>query len=128
MPLERLGVEILLRGFQSLRNEGLHCFSAMGEEVLQLLLLRHGKLLEDEVGWILPTDRATDTHANAIVIGSGKGGCQALQTVVAIVAAGHFDSNRVEGDIELVVDDDDLCRFDLIKGGECLNWPPESFM
>ena len=48
-------------------------------------------------------------------------GPHGLQPVVAVVAAAELDPQRAEGDVELVVDGDDVRRVDLVERGERLD-------
>src|SRR4051794_16609017 len=80
----------------------------LGDEEGQLLALGGGEVLEHEVRRVLAAGRAADADADPeVVLGAGRPGDRP-QAVVAALAAAALEPDGGEGEVELVVDDDEV--------------------
>ena len=84
-----------------------------GEVLLDLLAGR----LQHEVGGVLPAGRSPDAHADAEELRRAQGALQGLQPVVTARAAAELDPKGAGGDVEFVVDRDQVLGLDVLLLG-----------
>ena len=75
------------------------------------------ELAQHVVGRILAAGRATDAEPHPFVVLAAERGRHGPQAVVPAVAAAALEPQRAEGQIELVVHDDDALDGDLVEPG-----------
>ena len=84
--------------------------AASTDEQVELLALGRGEVLEHEVGGVLAARGAADADPHPqVVLGAGGAGDRA-QPVVPALAAAALEPDDVEGEVELVVHDDEVGR------------------
>src|SRR3954451_6696490 len=102
------GVDLVLRRVETAGQQQLGGVGRLGDEERQFLALGRGEVLEHEVGRVLPAGRAADADAHPqVVLGPGRSRDRP-QAVVPTLATAALEPDAGEGDVELVVDDDEV--------------------
>jgi hypothetical protein len=111
------GVEALLGGGEPLEDERLDGVGRVRDQQLERAALGGGEGGEDVVGGVPAARRAAHAHPDSqVVLGAERLG-DVAQAVVPALAAAALQAHRVEGDVDLVVHDDDLLGGDAVVGG-----------
>ena len=82
----------------------------------QQLPLGGGKVAQHEVRGVHPARRTADSDPRPQVVTGAEGGGHRPQAVVAVVSAAQLQPDRAEREVQLVMDDDDPLRRDLVEG------------
>src|SRR3954451_6948376 len=102
------GVDLVLRRVETAGQQQLGGVGRLGDEERQFLALGRGEVLEHEVGRVLPAGRAggADAHPQVVLVpGRSR---DRPQAVVPTLATAALEPDAGEGDVELVVDDDEV--------------------
>ena len=80
------------------------------------------EILEHEIRRILAAGRAADAEPHSVVLPGAQGFGNRAEPVVPVVAAAELQLQRAEGQVQLVVHDDDPARLDLEELGGTRDW------
>src|SRR3954464_8550261 len=102
------GVHLVLRRLEPTVEQERGGVGGLGDEEGQLLALGRGEVLEHEVGRVLPAGWTADADADPqVVLAPGRAADRA-QPVVPALAATALEPDGPEGEVELVVHDDEV--------------------
>src|SRR5690625_4827479 len=108
-------VEALLGGGEPAAHQISDRVSRGHERYLPIRPLRSLEIAQHERRGVHPPRRAAHPYPQAQVVLRAEGSGGRLQAVVAPLAAAAFEPQRVRGQVEFVVDEEDLLRWDRIK-------------
>src|SRR5262245_591006 len=114
----RVGMELVLGGSQAEPDQRLDRVSGPLENERYLLALGGPEVAQHVVSRILPAGRAADSDPDPVVLTGAQRPGHRAEAVVPAVAATELEPDRPERQVELVVQDHDPGRRDLVVGGE----------
>src|SRR5665811_795605 len=103
------GVPFLLRGDQALRHESLDGVRGVADQQGNLAALGTGEVVQNVVGRIHPPWRTADANPNAQVLPSAHRLGDRTKAVVPTLPATKLEPDLGEGDVQLVMDHDEVC-------------------
>lgn len=114
-------MNLLLGGGEPLCHESLHRVTRKAHHSGQLCLVLGAKALQHIVGhrsWII---RSTNPHTNARKVGGPERSLDIFEPIVSGVTAAKLQAHHTKGQIEVIVNDHELLRGNLVKGEHRLN-------
>src|SRR5262249_27704884 len=104
------GMELVLRGGQTLPPQGFDGVRGAFEHQGQQLPLGGGKITQHEVRGVHPARWPADSDPRPQVVTGAQGGGHRPQAVVAAVSAALFQPDGLEREVQVVMDDHDPLR------------------
>ena len=108
-------MDFLLGGGKPFSHQGLHRITRETQHARKLRFLLSAEALEHIICNGSRVIRSTDTHSDPMEIQDAKRSSDVFETVVSRVATAEFEPNGAVGQIEVVVDDDQLGGRNLVK-------------
>ena len=111
-------MELLLRGGESFPEQGLDGIRCVIEQEGQFLQFRSAEITKHVVSGVHPAGRPSHPYPDPQVVFGAQGLGDVPQPIVAALAATELELDRVEGDVDLIVDSHDMVRGDAVKVGQ----------
>src|SRR5665647_2180635 len=109
------GVPMLLRGEDAFSNQSFERVGGVADQQGHLAALRAGEVVKNVVRGVHAPGRTTDADAHAQIVPGANGLGDGAQAVVAALAAAELQPYVGEGDVEVIVDHDELLDGNLVE-------------
>ena len=108
-------MDSLLGGGKPFSHQGLHRITREAQHARKLRFLLSAEALKDIICDRPRIIRATNTHSDPMEIQGAKRSSNVFETVVSRVTTAELEPNRPVGQIEVIVDHDQLGGRNLVK-------------
>ena len=114
-------MNLLLGSGETLCHESFHRVTRKAYHSGQLCLVLSTKALQHIISNRSRVVGSTDSHPNARKVGGSERSLDIFESVVTGVTAAELQSHHTKGQIEVIVNDDELIRGNLVKSEHRLN-------